>query len=79
VADTVRLAVGGAPLASSAFVADAASGLVTLPAPPPAGVAVHAGFAFDVPVRFDIDELDVELTAFEAGAIPIIPLIELVI
>jgi uncharacterized protein (TIGR02217 family) len=79
VAGTVRLAVGGVQLASSEFVVDAASGLVTLAAPPPAGAAVRAGFEFDVPVRFDIDELDVELSAFEAGAIPSIPLIELVI
>ncbi|MCO4053973.1 MAG: DUF2460 domain-containing protein [Bosea sp.] len=79
VAGTVRLAVGDAPLASSAFAVDAASGVVTLAAPPPAGAALLAGFEFDVPVRFDIDELDVELSAFDAGAIPSIPLVELVL
>jgi uncharacterized protein (TIGR02217 family) len=79
VAGTARLAVDGVPLSPSAFAVDAASGLVTLAAPPPAGAAVRAGFEFDVPVRFDIDEIDVELSAFEAGAIPRIPLIELVI
>ncbi|MGA8989026.1 MAG: DUF2460 domain-containing protein, partial [Rhodoplanes sp.] len=39
--------------------------------------AVTAGFLFDVPVRFDTDYLEVDLTAFAAGAIPKIPLIEI--
>ena len=34
-----------------------------------------AGFLFDVPVRFDTDYLEVDLTAFAAGAIPKIPLV----
>ncbi|MGL5447074.1 MAG: DUF2460 domain-containing protein, partial [Rhabdaerophilum sp.] len=38
---------------------------------------VTAGFAFDVPVRFDTDFLEIDLSAFEAGAIPSIPLIEI--
>ncbi len=77
VAGSVRIAVGTAELAATAFEVDAASGLLTLAAAPAAGSAVTAGFAFDVPVRFDIDELDIELSAFEAGAIPRIPLLEL--
>ena len=36
--------------------------------------AVTAGFLFDVPVRFDTDYLEVDLSAFAAGAIPKIPL-----
>jgi uncharacterized protein (TIGR02217 family) len=40
---------------------------------------VTAGFEFDVPVRFDADELDIDLSAFEAGAIPSVPLIEIVV
>ena len=39
--------------------------------------AVTAGFLFDVPVRFDTDYLEVDLSAFEAGAIPKIPLVEI--
>jgi uncharacterized protein (TIGR02217 family) len=31
-----------------------------------------------VPVRFDADELDIDLSAFDAGEIPKIPLIEIV-
>ncbi len=34
------------------------------------GEAVTAGFAFDVPVRFDTDRLEIDLASFEAGEIP---------
>lgn len=79
VAGTVRVAVGPVELAASAFVVDASTGLVTLNIAPANGMIVSAGFEFDVPVRFDSDELDVELSAFEAGEIPRIPLIELIV
>jgi uncharacterized protein (TIGR02217 family) len=35
-----------------------------------------ASFEFDVPVRFDIDRLDIELSSFDAADAPMIPLIE---
>ena len=35
---------------------------------PPPGAAITAGFLFDVPVRFDTDYLEVDLSAFAAGA-----------
>ena len=35
-----------------------------------------AGFHFDVPVRFDTDYLEIDMQAFEAGAIPKIPILE---
>ena len=79
VAGSVRVAVAGSELAGPAFTVDLATGMVTLATAPAIGAAVTAGFAFDVPVRFDTDELDVELSAFEAGEIPRIPLIELVL
>ncbi len=41
------------------------------------GAAVTAGFAFDVPVRFDTDYLEVDLSHFEAGQIPNIPIVEI--
>ena len=44
---------------------------------PPPGAAITAGFLFDVPVRFDTDYLEVDLSAFAAGAIPKIPLVEI--
>ncbi|MFS8121385.1 TIGR02217 family protein [Rhizobium sp. BR 250] len=44
---------------------------------PPAGAVIRAGFEFDVPVRFAIDRIDINVTAFEAGRIPSIPLTEI--
>lgn len=76
VAGTVMVAVAGASLAAADFSLDALTGLVTLDAAPAMGAAVTAGFLFDVPVRFDIDRLDVELTSFGAAEVPAIPLIE---
>ncbi|MCS0501094.1 DUF2460 domain-containing protein [Ancylobacter mangrovi] len=80
VAGTVRVAVSGVEqVAGSAFALDTTTGTVSFLAGhvPPAGASVTAGFAFDVPVRFDTDFLEVNLTAFEAGAIPRIPILEI--
>ncbi len=46
---------------------------------PAVGAAVTAGFLFDVPVRFDTDYLEIDAEAFEAGAIPKIPIVEIAI
>ena len=76
---TVSITVGATMLPPGGFSIDVTTGLVTLASAPAAGAEITAGFEFDVPVRFDVDELDVELSAFEAGDIPRIPLIELVV
>jgi uncharacterized protein (TIGR02217 family) len=79
VAGSVRVAVAGIEVALGAGVScDPMTGLVTFAAPPAAGAPVTAGFGFDVPVRFDTDELQFDLSAFEAGAIPGVPLIEII-
>ena len=44
--------------------------------PPDIGVIVTAGFEFDVPVRFDTDDLPVTLDIERLGSITSIPLIE---
>lgn len=75
VAGTVRVAVAG--LEQAGFGCDPATGLVTFASPPPAGAAITAGFAFDVPVRFDTDALEIDLSAFEAGEVPSVPLVEI--
>ncbi len=78
VAGSVRIAVDGAELTAVQGSCDPVTGLVTLAAPPPPGAAVTAGFVFDVPVRFDADELVLDLSAFGAGEAPSVPLIEIV-
>ena len=81
VASSVRVGVAGIEKnAGVAFDIDPATGVVVFRSGhiPTVGQAVTAGFVFDVPVRFDTDFLDVDLEAFEAGAIPKIPLIELI-
>ena len=80
VAETVRVAVAGIPVPAAKVTCDATTGLLTFAADtiPPAGAMVTAGFAFDVPVRFDTDELTIDLSAFTAGEIPKVPLVEVV-
>jgi uncharacterized protein (TIGR02217 family) len=80
VAGSVRIAIDGIEQAEgAAFVCDPSTGIVSFLAGhvPAEGVAITAGFLFDVPVRFDTDYLEVDFTAFAAGAIPKIPLIEI--
>jgi uncharacterized protein (TIGR02217 family) len=80
VAGSVRVAVAGSEATEGTdFTVDSATGLVTFLAGhvPAVGAAVSAGFMFDVPVRFDTDYLEVDLSAFAAGAIPKIPLVEI--
>lgn len=78
IAESLRVAVDGVEKTNQ-ITLDATTGVITFPlaATPPPGAAISAGFLFDTPVRFDIDYLEVDLEAFEAGAIPKIPLIEL--
>ena len=72
---SVRVAVDG--VESNAVAVEAATGVVTFAAPPPEGAVVTAGFAFDTPVRFDTDRIDVTLEGFEAGRVVAAPLIEI--
>jgi uncharacterized protein (TIGR02217 family) len=76
VAGSLLVAVAGVPQASGWSV-DVATGTVTFAVAPAAGAAVTAGFLFDVPVRFDTDRLDVELSSFDAAEAPSIPLVEI--
>jgi uncharacterized protein (TIGR02217 family) len=76
VAGSVRVAVGGIERQAGVTV-DLATGVVSFAEPPPSGVTVTAGFLFDVPVRFDTDRLDIDLSAFAAGEIPSIPVVEI--
>jgi len=79
VVSTLRVAVGGNGLpASGAYGFEDATGEIVFAAGyvPGDGLAVTCGYEFDVPVRFDIERLTISLTAFKAGQIPSIPLVE---
>lgn len=78
---SVALSVNGATVAAGWSV-DHLTGIVTFLSPPAAGAAIRAGFAFDVPVRFDTQRLAVQMAFFSedesrgVGSIPDVPLIE---
>jgi uncharacterized protein (TIGR02217 family) len=76
VTGSVRIALGGVEQPSGWSV-DTTTGVVTFAAAPGAGVAITAGFEFDVPVRFDTDALDVTLDFERLGSITSIPLLEI--
>ncbi|WP_114965244.1 DUF2460 domain-containing protein [Alkalilacustris brevis] len=76
VVGTVRIALDGAEQASGWSI-DTTTGLVSFDTAPASGVAVTAGFEFDVPVRFDTDTLDVTLDLERLGSITSIPLLEI--
>ncbi|MBN9436260.1 DUF2460 domain-containing protein [Bosea sp. (in: a-proteobacteria)] len=78
---SVQVAVDGVVQAQPGnVVCDHATGQLTFAVghAPAADALVSAGFAFDVPVRFDLDMIEVDLSAFEAGDIPKIPIVEIV-
>jgi uncharacterized protein (TIGR02217 family) len=80
VVGTVRVAVNGDEISAEQISIDHAAGLVTFAetAVPAAGAMVTAGYEFDVVVRFDTDQLSVNLSSFRAGQIPNIPLVEVI-
>lgn len=80
VTGSLRIAVAGAERTLGLhFDADTTRGEITFRSGhvPASGANVTAGFLFDVPVRFDNDTIDVNLSRFRAGEIPTIPLIEI--
>ncbi len=63
VGGTVIVAADGEAVAG--FSANLATGVVTFDTPPADGAVLTAGFAFDTPVRFDIDRLDFIVDGFD--------------
>ena len=78
VAGTIVIAIAGSLTAAANYAVDHVNGIVTFKPGhiPAAGAVVSAGFQFDVPVRFDTDKLEINLSGFRSGAIPAIPLVE---
>ena len=72
----MRVALDGLETAATV---DHTTGRVTFNTPPVPGAAITAGFAFDCAVRFDTDRLDIALDTVGAGAVPHVPLVELLV
>ncbi|MFB2551016.1 phage distal tail protein, Rcc01695 family [Ensifer soli] len=79
VAGSVKISIDGVEVSPSTYGVDTTTGQITFSPVhvPPAGAVIRAGYAFDVPVRFDTDRIDVDLSDFRAGRIPSIPLTEI--
>jgi uncharacterized protein (TIGR02217 family) len=77
VAGTVRAAING--IETSSFSVNSTTGIITFAGGsiPGARAAVTAGFEFDVPVRFDTDELRINMAFLDVGDIPEIPIVEI--
>ncbi len=77
VAGSVRVGVEGDELQEALhYEIDAAKGLVIFNTPPNDGMAVTAGFEFDVPVRFDTGSIQTSVAGFQAGDVPNVPVVE---
>ncbi len=72
---TVKIYVDSV-LQSSGVSVDNTTGIVTFTTAPAIAEAITADFEFDVPVRFDTDELAISMDSFDAGSWNNIPLIE---
>jgi uncharacterized protein (TIGR02217 family) len=72
---TLTVGIDGAEVPASAYTLSGDRDRLTFAAPPPAGASVTAGFLFDVPVRFETDELDFEY-GVDGASIPGLSLVE---
>lgn len=77
VSGSVVIAIDGADIPSPDISINHSNGEVTFTTAPAVGAVITAGFEFEVPVRFDIARLDINLSAFNAGQIPSVPLVEI--
>ena len=74
---SVRIALqGDAKIEGVDFTVETDTGLVNFVEAPAPGATLTAGFEFDVPVRFDIETIQVSVESFKAGDIPNVPIIE---
>lgn len=76
VAGTVRVWVNSVEQLSG-WTVNTTTGVVTFSVAPTSGHAIEWQGEFDVPVRFDTDDLNVSMEIFNAGTIPSIPLTEI--
>jgi uncharacterized protein (TIGR02217 family) len=67
---------GDGKIEGEEFTVDFLTGQVTFTLPPEAGTRITAGFEFDVPVRFDTDQIMISVASFNAGEVPKVPVVE---
>jgi uncharacterized protein (TIGR02217 family) len=75
VANTVLVSLQGAEV-TTGWTLSSSTGIITFDAAPASGVTVRAGFAFDVPARFDTDYLATSLDSYGIGSALDVPIIE---
>lgn len=73
VSGTLTVTLNGTPTVTYALLA---GGIIDFTSPPGAGVVIRVTCEFDVPVRFDNDQMTIDLVWSEAGSIPAIGIIE---
>lgn len=74
---SVQVALGGDLLQEGPHLeVDFAHGRILFDHAPTEGTEITAGFEFDVPVRFDTDEIQTSVENFQAGTVPHVPVIE---
>jgi len=77
VAGRVHVQVSGDPVQQGVdYEIDVTTGVITFGHPPDLQAEVTAGFEFDVPVRFDIDQIRTSVANFQAGEVPEVPVVE---
>ena len=76
VAGSVAVYLNGAPQGSGWSV-DTTTGLVTFTLAPANGVVVSADFEFDVPVRFDTDQMEITIETYDLARWAEIPVVEI--
>ena len=74
---SVRIGIGGDEQQEGVhYDVDTATGMITFGHPPNGGEPITAGFEFDVPVRFDTDQIQTSVSSFQAGDAPSVPVVE---
>jgi len=78
---SLTLALDGELISDDKYTVDWKTGIIEFATNniPDENIKISAGFEFDIPVRFDADEISINLTHFEVGDIPSIPLVELLL
>jgi uncharacterized protein (TIGR02217 family) len=77
VVGTVRIGIEQDEMQESIdYEVDDTTGLVTFSHPPDKAMQITAGYEFDVPVRFDTDQIYTSVASFQAGEAPNVPILE---